>query len=48
LTDSYTWDIFHIDEELGLYRSQFFADTKECRLRILRILPQNFDIVLTL
>jgi len=48
LTDGHTWDIFHIDEELHLYRSQFYCDTKANRLRILSTLPQISDIVLTL
>jgi len=40
MTDSYTWELFHLDEELGLYRSQFVADSKQSRLRILSIVPQ--------
>ena len=40
MTDSYTWELFHIDQELGLYRSQFVADSKQSRLRILSIVPQ--------
>jgi len=40
MTDSYTWELFHIDDELGLYRSQFVADSKASRLRILSTVPQ--------
>lgn len=39
MTDSYTWELFHIDEDLGLYHSQFVADSKESRLRILSTIP---------
>lgn len=35
MTDGYTWELFHIDQELGLYRSQFVADRRQSRLRIL-------------
>lgn len=35
LTDSYVWHLFHLDQELGLYRAHFTADSKDARLRIL-------------
>ena len=35
LTDCYTWRIFHITEELSMYKSSFHTDSKESILQIL-------------
>lgn len=48
LTDSYTWQLFHLDEDLGLYRALFPSNSKDARLSILGIILEALCLTLAI